>query len=347
MTKTISIKIVLLCLVLFGLNEIYSAFMLEKDLREKSSEVLKIKDTQSKTDVYYFGESSNITYLPGDSIENSISEMTNFFFPKIKLTNINKYATHGGIYKHWLKEIDLKAKKPKALIITLNLRSFDAAWIHSKLETQLQESLVLTRPYPALFNRFCLSLQAFDNKTEKQREQEMLEDWRTQTLKFQAPFKYKTVSEWDYGMSQGTYLKKDGTWDSDKIILACHYIKSYAFNLSESNPRIKDYDEIVNWCHKNDIKLYLNLMAENCEYADSLVGKELVFLMSQNRDYLVKRYTTGNCVVVDNLNLVSGKDFIDQNWTTEHYNYKGRMAIAKNLARHLKDQFKTEYKLAY
>lgn len=88
-------------------------------------------------------------------------------------------------------------------------------------------------------------------------------------------------------------------------------------------------------------------MAENSEYADSLVGKELVFLMSQNRDYLVKRYTKGNCVVVDNLGLVSGRDFIDQNWTTEHYNYKGRMAIAKNLAEHLKDQFKTEYKLAY
>lgn len=347
MIKKISIKIILFCLILFGLNGIYSAFMFEKDLREKSSEVLKISDTQTKTDVYYFGESSNITYLPGDSIENSISEITNFFFPKINITNINKYATHSGIYKHWLNNIDLNAKKPKALIITLNLRSFGSAWIHSKLETQLQESLVLTRPYPPLFNRFCLSLQAFDNKTEKQREQEMLEDWRTQELKFPASFKYKTVSEWDYGMSQGTYLKDDGTWDSEKIVLACHYIKSYAFNLNEANPRIKDFDEIANWCSKNDIKLYLNLMAENSEYADSLVGKELVFLMSQNRDYLVTRYTKGNCVVVDNLSLVSGKDFIDQNWTTEHYNYKGRMAIAKNLAGHLKDQFKTEYKLAY
>jgi hypothetical protein len=227
------------------------------------------------------------------------------------------------------------------------MRSFDGAWIHSKLETQLQESIVLTQPYPNLINRFLLSLQAFDNRTDKQREQQMLEEWKTVPLIFPNEFKYKKVSEWDYGMSQGSYLKPDGSWDHDKIILACHYIKGYAFNLNENNPRIKDFDEIADWCNKNEINLYLNLMAENVEYADSLVGKELVFLMKQNRDYLVKRYTKNNCVVVDNLELVKGKEFIDQDWTTEHYDYKGRMAIAKNLANHLKSQFKNEYKKAY
>jgi hypothetical protein len=110
---------------------------------------------------------------------------------------------------------------------------------------------------------------------------------------------------------------------------------------------VKDMDEIVEYCAKNKINLYLNLMAENVFYADSLVGKELVFLMKQNRDFLVKRYNKGNCVVVDNFELVNGKDFIDQNWTTEHYGYKGRMKIAKNLAQALKQQFENKYKEAY
>ncbi|PBQ31613.1 hypothetical protein CNR22_07475 [Sphingobacteriaceae bacterium] len=347
MIKKIFIKLIFMLLILTGLNVIYTEFFYKKDLEEKSKEMLQIRELQEDSDIYYFGESSNVTYKPGDSIQTSISEITNLFFPKIKITAITKYATHGGIYKYWMKEIDLKKKHPSALIITLNLRSFDAAWIHSKLETQLQESVVLTRPYPNLVNRFLLSLQAFDNKTEQQREQDMLNDWKTQTLVFPEPFKYKTVAEWDNGMAQGGYLKPDGSWDTDKIALACHYIKGYAFNLDDRNPRIKDFDEIASWCATHKVSLYLNLMAENTQYADSLVGKELVFLMRQNRDFLMKRYNKQNCKVVDNLELVNGKEFIDQNWTTEHYDYKGRMRIAKNLAESLKNQYKNEYKLAY
>ena len=347
MLKVIGIKIFALLLLLAGLNLIYKYTLFEKDLAEKCAEALKIRRTQDRTDLYYFGESSNITYGTMDSIKHSISEITGFFFPGLKITNINKYATHAGTYKHWLKEIDLKKKKPAALIVTLNLRSFDAAWIHSKLETQLQESVVLTRPFPDLFNRFCISLQSFDNKTEQQRELDMLEEWRTKRLILPGEFRYKTVAEWDYATSQGAYLQVDGSWDMPKIALACHYIKGYAFNLDETNPRIRDFDEINDWSNRNEINLYLNLMAENVHYADSLVGKELVFLMKQNRDYLVKRYTGKYCKVVDNLEQVPGKEFIDQDWTTEHYYYRGRMIIAKNLADSLKSQFKNEYKRAY
>jgi hypothetical protein len=51
--------------------------------------------------------------------------------------------------------------------------------------------------------------------------------------------------------------------------------------------------------------------------------------------------------VVDNLELVSGKEFTDQTWTTEHYGYKGRMVIAKNLAIAIKNKFNNDYKNLY
>lgn len=347
MLKRFFINTILLALLLWGLDIVYTYTFYEKDLQEKSKEVLEFKNSNENVDVYYFGESSNITYAPGDSIQNSIAEITSFFYPNLKFKTINKYATHAGIYKHWIEEIDMKESKPKALIVTMNLRSFDAAWIHSKLETQLQESLVLTRPFPNIVNRFLLSLQAFDNKSEKERELEMLEEWRTVQLRFPFPFKYKTVREWDDATAAGSHLKEDGTWDQEKIILACHYVKGYAFNIDENNPRVKDFDAIVKWCAENKVNVYLNLMAENIQYADSLVGKELVFLMRQNRDFLKNRYNGGICEVVDNLELVNGKWFIDQNWTTEHYNYKGRMKIAKNLALSMKKEFNNKFKAAY
>ncbi len=348
MVKKIVIRILLLVLIVFALNEVYNATFYQDDLNEKCEQIAELKRTQSKTDIFYFAESSNFNTRENDSIQSTISDMVNFFYPTLKVTAINKPATHAGIYKHWLKQINTKLKKPKAIIVTLNMRSFDAMWINSVLETQLQESVVLAEPRPNIINRFFLSLQAFDNKTLKQREQTMLDDWEKTKLVFPFEFKYTTVREWDYGTNYDHFYKNaDGTKDEAKTIMACHYIKAYAVNINEKNQRIKDFDEIAEWCNKNRINLYLNLMAENIQYADSLVGKELVFLMKQNRDYLIKRYQKNNCVVIDNLEKVAGIEFTDQTWTTEHYGYKGRMIIAKNVAQTLKKQFEKEYKNAY
>ncbi len=347
MLKKIGIRLIVLLLILAVSNLVYNLTLYDAVILEKYPEKLRIKKTQDSARIFYFGESSNVTFDETDSTKKSISDLCNLFFPDLKIQPITKYATHGGIYKHWLAEYDLKNNKPKAIIITLNLRSFDAAWIHSKLETQLLESMVLSLPYPNIVNRFLLSLQAFDNKTEKQREQDMRTEWETKEIHFPQPFKYKTVAEWDKAMANGGYLKPDGSWDSKKIELACHFIKSYAFNINESNPRVKDFDEISSWCRENEINLYLNLMAENVQFADSLVGKELVFLMKQNRDFLVKRYSNATCKVIDNLERVNGNEFIDVEWTTEHYKYRGRMHIAKHLADSLKIQFKNEYKEVY
>jgi hypothetical protein len=80
--------------------------------------------------------------------------------------------------------------------------------------------------------------------------------------------------------------------------------------------------------------LYLNLLAENTEYARDLVGPVLVQIMRYNRDFLLNRYGSKKGVtIVDNLELLNGLDFSDQNWTTEHYGYEGRLKIAKNLAK--------------
>jgi hypothetical protein len=346
MVRKTAIRVIVMLGILTALNWIYTKTLFAHDLATKSPEVLAIRQSADSADIYYFGESSNITFSPADTTRESISTLTSRFYPVLKVRNINKYATHAGIYLGWVRQIPHSARV-RAVIITMNLRSFDAAWIHSKLETPLRESLVLAQPYPNLVNRFLLSLQAFDSKTEQQREQDMLNEWRTERLRFPFAFKYRTVADWDFAMAQGTYLKSDGSWDAEKIALACHFIKGYAFNLSESNPRIRDFDAIAAWAGNRKMPVYFNLMSENVHYADSLVGKELVILMRQNRDYLVNRYNKGWCRIVDNLESVAGKDFIDQTWTTEHYAQRGRMRVASILADSLRRDFGDHYRKAF
>ena len=344
MKKKIIIRILGLVILISMLNIIYTYTIFDNDILEHCAQIVRLNAKQDSTDIFYLAESSNCNAQSNDSIKLSISEITNLFFPSLNITAINKPASHAEMYKYWILQLNRKKRKPKAIVVTLNLRSFGATWINSEQESIMQQSIVLLKAYPNIINRFILSINTLEDKTPLERKKKMLKVWRTTDLVFPFPFKYKTVREWDDSVAKNRFvINLDGSYDMRNTDLACHYIKSYAFNVFENNPRIKDFDDIVEWCDKNNIHLYLNLLAENIEYADSLVGKELVFLMRENRDFLMKRYSKNNCNVVDNLELVSGKEFTDQTWTTEHYGYKGRMIIAKNLATALKKQFENQY----
>lgn len=347
MIKKVLIRVLVLLLIVVGLNFMYVQTLYDKDLQTHSKELLALRSSIDTAEVYYFGESSNTTFVPEDSTHMSISSLCAQFYPSLHFRNINKEATHAGIYRWWLKEFDKVGKFPKAIIVTLNLRSFNAAWINSTLENSLQAALVFSKSGPPIVNRFMLSLQNFDVRSNSEREEDMLYDWKKRQLHFPYTFPYHTVREWDDAMANGGHLTEDGQWDLKKIELACHYIKAYALCLDQENVRVEDFDAIYQWCGERQVPLHLNLMAENVQYADSLVGKDLVFLMHKNRDFLMSRYNQKHCRVTDNLELVPGNEFIDQNWTTEHYRYRGRMSIARNLAETLKKDLEKEYLKVY
>lgn len=334
MVKKLLFRFLVLAIGLVVMNNVYRYFFYEKDLKQYSPEILEVWKQQQKNDILYFAESSNMNVRDTDLVKKSISELTDDLLPNFKIGAVNKPATHAGIYKAWVK--NMRAPYPKAIIVTMNLRSFGADWRHSELESVLQAGVVMLKPYPVLANRFLLALNAFDNKTPEVREQDMLREW--EEVKFDFPFKVPlaTVRLWDNAMANGSFLLPDGAWDMEKITLACHYVKSYAFQIKPDNPRLKDFDEIVAFCQQHKIKLIFNLLAENTEYAQQYVGKELVQIMRYNRNLLLSRYGKKRGVtVVDNLELLEGLDFSDQNWTTEHYGYNGRLQIAKKLAKAL------------
>jgi hypothetical protein len=157
--------------------------------------------------------------------------------------------------------------------------------------------------------------------------------WRNDKLNVAPDFPYKTTSEWDaWRCMAGIDTLPDGTWDHARIGFACNFIKIMGFSIDTlTNPRIKDFDEIVEVAKEKNLHLVFNLLPENVQYADSIVGAQLAALIRQNRDLLVKRYNKNGVIVVDNLEKVPGKNFIEQDQVTEHYNQLGRWIIATNV----------------
>lgn len=343
MIKKILRKTLLLMGILVAMNFIYQYFFEEKDIQAHSEVINRVRNLPEDAEVVYVGESSNITNRSDDKDKRPISGFLADYYPGLAVHDITKTAAHAGIYYTLLANIP-EENNIETLVVTLNLRSFNAQWIYSDLETPLQKSMVLLQDWPPLLNRTLLSFKAYDIKTPKEREAQFKRKWKKD--RFDVPFRlpYRDVIAWDSYIGRNGILNEEGKRDQPKTELACHYVKGYAFQIDfKHNPRIRDFDKIVKLSEKRGWKLVFNLLAENVEMAQILVGNNLTWFMRDNAKRLVDYYSAKGVIVVNNLEAVEDEQFIDRNWTTEHYAEKGRRTIARNVALALQNIYPDQY----
>ena len=342
--KKLLIRILVIAALLFAMNWVYFKWFFEKDLLEHSDIIeLPRQVVADSCQVVYLGESSNNTYGAEEPGRKKISEYLAEYYPNVKTGDMTKEASHAQTYYYLLKNISKKSKV-ETVVVSMNLRSFDARWIYSNLETPLRKQLVLMEDYPPLMNRLLLALKAYPIRSEEELDSLTRQHWREDLIEFPYEFEWDNVYQWDSATAWRGCHNYEGEYDPKWTDLACHYIKSYGFQIRDDNPRLKDFDDIVTLSRKRGWNLVFNLMAENVDKANEYVGKDLMYLMKQNHDYLMNRY--GNLegvTVVDNLNLVRDVNFIDQDWTTEHYYEEGRRIIAGNVAEALRAYYPDDY----
>ena len=342
--KKLLIRIGIVLALLVVLNWVYSKWFFEKDLRKHSDIVeLSWQVVEDSCRIIYLGESSNNNYGEEEISHRKISDFTSDYFPKVKMGDLTKEASHAQTFYYMLKHIPASSAV-ETVVVTMNLRSFGWLWINSRLETPLRKQLVLLEDRPPLLNRFLLAFKDYPIKTEDEWNELVFEHWRNDTFNIPS-FPWRTTVDWDYGMYSYGWYDFNGQRDWDLTALACHYIKTYAFQINDDNPRVKDFDAIVELCRERGWNLVFNLMAENVDKANEMVGKDLMLLMKNNHDYLLNRYgNLDGVTVVDNFDLVRDVNFIDQDWTTEHYYEEGRRIVAHHLAQTLRDYYPDSYK---
>lgn len=333
--KKLLIHTVVFAAMLVLMNWIYARWFYQEDLLKHSNLVtMSWQVAADSCELVYLGESSNKTFGYQDKDQRKISEMIADYFPGIRCGDITKEASHAEIYYYLLKNIP-KDSQVKTVVVTMNLRSFGSNWINSPLETALQKSMVLIKGYPPLMGRALLAFKAYPIHDEKEWNQKIQEGWKKSTLDFPYPFPYKTTYEWNRAIGREKVRDSLGQPDKAMTELTAHFVKNYAFQIRDDNPRVKDFDRIVRLAKQRGWTLVFNLMAENTDRAEELVGDDLVYLMRENAQYLVQRYEAMGVAVVNNLEVVRDPQFIDRTWPTEHYYEKGRKTIAGRVAEKL------------
>ncbi len=335
LSKKLLLRFALLSVFLVASQYLYKAFFFEQDLKDNSPVYELIEALDDSVQVIYFGESSNFTVSDFDLDKSRISDMIARFYPDKIFGTINKGALHGANYLKLIKILPKEAPI-ETLIITLNLRSFNPQWIESDLETSLAKSMVLLGQTPALFNRARLSFKGYDIKSKTERSKIIQKHLKKDKIPMLSSGTTTTNIIWE----EEFIARSEGQLEGSQRNLGMHYIRTYGFLIDPlSNPRIKDFDKIVRYAQKKNWDIVFNLLAENTDKAGRLIGNDLVDLMNYNGNLLVQRYQAEGVSVVNNLEAVRDSSFLDQNWTTEHYDEKGRLAVASAVGQELRNKY--------
>ena len=318
-----SIKLSLIAMTIVLSAMVYKAVYWEAELKDQGHMLFNVLEFQWHNDALYIGESSNYWTSPNDSDKRSISDMINAQLLKGRLSGTQVPAYHAGMFLPVIKHIDPNSRV-KHLVVTMNLRSFGQAWIYSTQEAALMRSKCFYGDHHPLLNRMAAALGYYEQPSASSQEEKMLTAFEHDPIISKVALPYKTINTWK------DHIVYD---DPAKQALAHHYVKAYAFSIDTlNNPRVADFDAIVDVCKTKGIHLYFNIMSENTAWADSLVGPALSGLMSENVSKLIQRYSAKGVIMINNLSLVPAAYFGEKDWTTEHYDQNGRQIIARHVA---------------
>lgn len=330
----------LLAAVLVVLGVAYRLTRWPHDLKENCTLMERsLLPMQEGADIIYLGESSNHAVADDDSDKRFISDMIADRLPEHRVANMDKDACHAGVYYDIMRNVPSKAPV-RVAVVTVNMRSFTAEWIYSSLEVALRKEQVYMKKAPALWKRMLVAFKAYPHWSEQERSKMVRHELRHQRFTPPEGLPYSTAAEWDKGL--GREMSARGIGD-DTIALATHYVKCFACDVTEDNPRIRDLDHIVDLCRKRGWITVFNILPDNEEQMSELVGPELVALLRRNGRFVEERYRQRGVVVVNNQGLVDDANFRDRDYPTEHYRQAGRQTIADRVAVAIRDNLTKQH----
>lgn len=327
--KRLAVKAILAAALLALLGVVYRYTLYPTDL-EKNCTLMQrsMLPVSEGDDIIYLGESSNHAVADDEPDQRFISDMLQDMLPGHKVGNLDKDACHAGVYYDIMRNIP-EDSPVKTAVVTVNIRSFSTEWIYSDLETALNKERVMMKKAPALYRRMLLAFKSYTHWNEDERRQIVRHQLKHQSFDPPAGLQYSTAAQWDRAVADDMWSRGVS---QDTIVLATHYVKCFACQIDDDNPRVRDLGRIVRLCRQRGWHLVLNILPDNEEQMTELVGPELVELVRRNGTYIEQRYSVPGVTVVNNQGIVSDANFRDRDYPTEHYRQAGRQAIATALA---------------
>jgi hypothetical protein len=309
--------------VLLGTEYLYSTFFYESDLKQHLPLLLEFRSMEEGNDVLFLTQSSIYEKQDPSSQPGYLSEILGNHYPDLTVSEIIIENGELVLVNAILPTLDADLL-PKTLILNLALHEF--AWeksLHSQYFAFKKNSRLIATPSAAL-NRMRFLLTR-GHITERERMGMIHREWENDKIDIPAMPHYLCVKDWDRKMLLDGVKDEKGEYDHQQTALACHYIKQFGAPIDfRHHPLMKELDELIGHARKMDFELVINLVPQNVEDMQRLVGEDLITMLAHNRFVLSSKASENGIAFVDNSSLLGASDFLDRERVSTSISLKGK-----------------------
>ncbi|MBI3142146.1 MAG: hypothetical protein HYZ16_04915 [Bacteroidetes bacterium] len=336
--QKISVKLLYFIALLAVVNAVYGRWLWYDDVDKYADTLENLWPHQDRSQVIYFGESSNFHQAYPDTPKQRISDYLDGLLPYLQVGTVDNAGLSPSSFLHIMRHIP-KQGPTQAVVVGMNLRALGPTWMYDQNSNYLHRANALIAQRPRLINRFLVALKWYGYLDSEQLALAMEQAWK-QPLDCGGKCPYANTFDWNRGLANGGIVRDDGSWHMEKISMGCHYVKNYGFNIDvATNPVLADFDKMVALARVRGWSLYFHLLPVNMEEAGELVGPALCGIIRRNAQMLIDRYhmPEGHVYVVDNLELLPDSAFTDRDFPVEHYHNWAKWRCAARLAKAVMD----------
>jgi hypothetical protein len=270
--------------------------------------------------ILYFGDSVIGSAAASDKDKSSITDMLARLKPGISIADLSRSANHVGLFEAMIEHIARSRKRPEAVIIPINIRNF-SPWYDRRPEFQFEKEIFyLTAPSPlvAYFYKPLAVFRAINVNAVPFAEY-------YQTPVYRGAKKIGTI---------GDFIHTTYAVETQENI-ASGFIFAYMFEIDPHHRQLESIRNMADLADRAGIKTYYYITPIDHVRGEKIHGEEFRKQAEKNTELV--------CAILEEKNhschnfafSLNPDHFSSPILPSEHLNEKGRMFIAKEVAKML------------
>jgi len=274
-------------------------------------------------DILYLGDSvlKNVSYY--DTDKRTINEMLEDDLPSfVSMASIYQSAYHPGVYYSLLKAIQAMKKKPKIILLPVNLRSFSPQWdLHPKY--QFETEINALEKYSQIRNVNAIKL---DCQTIPPA---LFEEYDASPVLYPNTFLNRV------GQFRLLVNSRAETEEQKKFRLAHVFIFHYMHTLLPTHRKLVLLHKILEIFQEIDVSALIYITPINYQAGNKYVGESFSKKIKLNVDTVLtvlgKCLTSSKFIFWDASMLLQSDSFVHNDIANEHLNQAGRSFLSSNV----------------
>ena len=324
--KKLALKIGLLLLVVAPAQMLIGPLIVSRERGMESIRKLE-RYLDDDTDVIFFSDSVNRSFARDDTKKKAVSENLQEKLPEYSVGSVDEYAFQMDVYLHFFRYIINHEKRPRAIVVPINMNTFSPNWNLRPIDQFDQLKLILIHNNSIIFNALYSPLKTF----------KVLPEMPSITDK---EFKSTPV------FNGGTFVGCVRDYEGPKYLAATRrnrknkVIYYYMYSLKEDHRRLRQMMQIARLGRENSIKVIFYITPIDWESCGRLV-EGFSERLRENTAVVCTVLSREKFDVVDMAFEIKAENFCWGSYPNEHLDDFGRDYVAGRIARRIREELES------